>query len=96
MGNTLKLIEVRSVDNTEFRLFDEIPMLIQDISKYVFYADESDSTLYAYEDGSLVSKITTTTPFVDFFCYYQDLENQNFVGNPIPDFYVGVVDKVGD
>lgn len=31
-----------------------------------------------------------------FYNYQLDIQIRNFNDNPIPDFYVGVVDKVGD
>lgn len=35
-------------------------------------------------------------PVDDYFYNYIDIQIRNFNDNPIPDFYVGVVDKVGD
>lgn len=32
----------------------------------------------------------------NYFYNYIDIQIRNFNDNPIPDFYVGVVDKVGD
>lgn len=34
--------------------------------------------------------------FSDYFYNYQAIISTNFTGNPIPDFYVGVVDNIGD
>lgn len=35
-------------------------------------------------------------PVDNYFYNYIDIQIRNFNDNPIPDFYVGVVDKVGD
>ena len=35
-------------------------------------------------------------PVDNYFYNYIDSQIRNFNDNPIPDFYVGVVDKVGD
>lgn len=34
-------------------------------------------------------------PVDNYFYNYIDIQIRNFNDNPIPDFYVGVVDKVG-
>ena len=38
----------------------------------------------------------TPAPVDNYFYNYIDIQIRNFNDNPIPDFYVGVVDKVGD
>lgn len=35
-------------------------------------------------------------PVDNYFYNYIDIQIRNFNDNPIPDFYVGVVDKVGE
>lgn len=44
----------------------------------------------------LESNVTIMDPVDNYFYNYIDIQIRNFNDNPIPDFYVGVVDKVGD
>lgn len=62
----------------------------------VFYIDSEHEELYSYKDGVLESNVTIMDPVDDYFYNYIDIQIRNFNDNPIPDFYVGVVDKVGD
>lgn len=58
--------------------------------------DSEHEELYSYKDGVLESNVTIMDPVDDYFYNYIDIQIRNFNDNPIPDFYVGVVDKVGD
>lgn len=68
----------------------------QDLPRYIFYIDSEHEELYSYKDGVLESNVTIMDPVDDYFYNYIDIQIRNFNDNPIPDFYVGVVDKVGD
>ena len=68
----------------------------QDLPRYIFYIDSEPEELYSYKDGGLESNVTIMDPVDNYFYNYIDIQIRNFSDNPIPDFYVGVVDKVGD
>lgn len=70
--------------------------LLLDLPRYIFYIDSEHEELYSYKDGVLESNVTIMDPVDDYFYNYIDIQIRNFNDNPIPDFYVGVVDKVGD
>lgn len=67
-----------------------------DLPRYIFYIDSEHEELYSYKDGVLESNVTIMDPVDNYFYNYIDIQIRNFNDNPIPDFYVGVVDKVGD
>lgn len=71
------------------RYFEEQP-------RYIFYIDSEHDKLYSYKDGVLESNVTIMDLVDNYFYNYIDIQIRNFNDNPIPDFYVGVVDKVGD
>lgn len=73
-------------------------IIIRDKSapRYIFYIDSEHKELYSYKDGVLESNVTIMDPVDNYFYNYIDIQIRNFNDNPIPDFYVGVVDKVGD
>jgi hypothetical protein len=58
--------------------------------------DTDHEELYSYKDGVLESNVTIMDPVDDYFYNYIDIQIRNFNDNPIPDFYVGVVDNIGD
>lgn len=60
--------------------------------------DTDHEELYSYKDGVLESNVTIKDPVPvdDYFYNYIDIQIRNFNDNPIPDFYVGVVDNIGD
>lgn len=68
----------------------------QDLPRYIFYIDSEHEEPYSYKDGVLESNVTIMDPVDNYFYNYIDIQIRNFNDNPIPDFYVGVVDKVGD
>lgn len=86
--------------NKECKLFNENLTLeymkYEELSRYVFYFDEDSQEIYSYKDGVLENHVTVMDSFSDYFYNYQAIISTNFTGNPIPDFYVGVVDNIGD
>lgn len=86
--------------NKECKLFKENLTLeymkYEELSRYVFYFDEDSQEIYSYKDGVLENHVTVMDSFSDYFYNYQAIISTNFTGNPIPDFYVGVVDNIGD
>lgn len=86
-----------SADHSECSLFNNhLTVNTQDLPRYVFYIDYEHEELYSYKDGVLESNVTIMDPVYDYFCNYMDIQIRNFNDNPIPDFYVGVVDNIGD
>lgn len=86
-----------SADHSECSLFNNhLTVNTQDLPRYIFYIDSEHEELYSYKDGVLESNVTIMDPVDDYFYNYIDIQIRNFNDNPIPDFYVGVVDKVGD
>lgn len=91
------LLLLLSADHSECSLFNNhLTVNTQDLPRYVFYIDYKHEELYSYKDGVLESNVTIMDPVDNYFYNYIDIQIRNFNDNPIPDFYVGVVDKVGD
>lgn len=86
-----------SADHSKLSLFNNrLTVNTQDSPRYIFYIDSEHEELYSYKDGVLESNVTITDSVDNFFYNYIDIQIRNFNGNPIPDFYVGVVDNIGD
>ena len=86
-----------SADYSKCSLFNNhLTVNTQDLPRYIFYIDSEHKELYSYKDGVLESNVTIMDPVDNYFYNYIDIQIRNFNDNPIPDFYVGVVDKVGD
>lgn len=84
-------------DHSKCSLFNShLTVNTQDLPRYIFYIDSEHEELYSYKDGVLESNVTIMDPVDNYFYNYIDIQIRNFNDNPIPDFYVGVVDKVGD
>lgn len=91
------IIRVLSADHSKCSLFNNhLTVNTQDLPRYIFYIDSEHEELYSYKDGVLESNVTIMDPVDNYFYNYIDIQIRNFNDNPIPDFYVGVVDKVGD
>lgn len=91
------LLLILSADHSECSLFhNHLTVNTQDLPRYIFYIDSEHEELYSYKDGVLESNVTIMDPVDNYFYNYIDIQIRNFNDNPIPDFYVGVVDKVGD
>ena len=91
------LLLLLSADHSKCSLFNNhLTVNTQDLPRYIFYIDSEHEELYSYKDGVLESNVTIMDPVDDYFYNYIDIQIRNFNDNPIPDFYVGVVDKVGD
>lgn len=91
------LLLLLSADHSECSLFNnQLTVNTQDLPRYIFYIDSEHKELYSYKDGVLESNVTMMGPVDNYFYNYIDIQIRNFNDNPIPDFYVGVVDKVGD
>lgn len=86
-----------SADYSKCSLFNNhLTVNTQDLPRYIFYIDSEHKELYSYKDGVLGSNVTMMDPVDNYFYNYIDIQIRNFNDNPIPDFYVGVVDKAGD
>jgi len=93
----LIVILLLSADHSKCSLFNNhLTVNTQDLPRYIFYIDSEHEELYSYKDGVLESNVTIMDPVDNYFYNYIDIQIRNFNDNPIPDFYVGVVDKVGD
>lgn len=91
------LLLLLSADHSECILFNNnLTVNTQDLPRYIFYIDSEHKELYSYKDGVLESNVTIMDPVDNYFYNYVDIQIINFNDNPIPDFYVGVIDKVGD
>lgn len=91
------LLLLLSADHSKCSLFNNhLTVNTQDLPRYIFYIDSEHKELYSYKDGVLESNVTIMDPVDNYFYNYIDIQIRNFNDNPIPDFYVGVVDKVGD
>lgn len=91
------LLLLLSADHSECSLFNNhLTVNTQDLPRYVFYIDYEHEELYSYKDGVLESNVTIMNPVYDYFYNYVDIQIRNFSNNPIPDFYIGVVDDIGD
>lgn len=91
------LLLLLSADHSECSLFNNhLTVNTQDLPRYVFYIDYKHEELYSYKDGVLESNVTIMDPVYNYFYNYVDIQIRNFNDNPIPDFYVGVVDDIGD
>lgn len=91
------LLLLLSADHSKCGLFNNhLTVNTQDLPRYIFYIDSEHEELYSYKDGVLESNVTIMDPVDNYFYNYIDIQIRNFNDNPIPDFYVGVVDKVGD
>ena len=91
------LLLLLSADHSECSLFNNhLTVNTQDLPRYVFYIDYEHEELYSYKDGVLESNVTIMDPVYNYFYNYIDIQIRNFNDNPIPDFYVGVVDNIGD
>ena len=91
------LLLLLSADYSKCSLFNNhLTVNTQDLPRYIFYIDSEHKELYSYKDGVLESNVTIMDPVDNYFYNYIDIQIRNFNDNPIPDFYVGVVDKVGD
>lgn len=91
------LLLLLSADHSECSLFNNhLTVNTQDLPRYVFYIDYKHEELYSYKDGGLESNVTIMDPVYNYFYNYVDIQIRNFNDNPIPDFYVGVVDDIGD
>lgn len=92
-----KVLSLLSADHSKCSLFNNhLTVNTQDLPRYIFYIDSEHEELYSYKDGVLESNVTIMDPVDNYFYNYIDIQIRNFKDNPIPDFYVGVVDKVGD
>lgn len=97
LSNVSSLLLLLSADHSKCSLFNNhLTVNTQDLPRYIFYIDSEHEELYSYKDGVLESNVTIMDPVDDYFYNYIDIQIRNFNDNPIPDFYVGVVDKVGD
>ena len=86
-----------SADYSKCSLFNNhLTVNTQDLPRYIFYIDSEHKVLYSYKDGFLESYVKIMDPVDNHFYNYTDIQIRNFNDNPIPDFYIGVVDKVGD
>lgn len=91
------LLLLLSTDHSKCSLFNNhLTVNTQDLPRYIFYIDSEHEELYSYKDGVLESNVTIMDPVDDYFYNYIDIQIRNFNDNPIPDFYVGVVDNIGD
>lgn len=91
------LLLLLSADYSKCSLFNNhLTVNTQDLPRYIFYIDSEHKELYSYKDGVLESNVTIMDLVDNYFYNYIDIRIRNFNDNPIPDFYVGVVDKVGD
>lgn len=91
------LLLLLSADHSKCSLFNNhLTVNTQDLPRYIFYIDSEHEELYSYKDGVLESNVTIMDPVDNYFYNYIDIQIRNFNDNPIPDFYVGVVDKVED
>lgn len=91
------LLLLLSADHSECSLFNNhLTVNTQDLPRHVFYIDYKHEELYSYKDGVLESNVTIMDPVYNYFYNYVDIQIRNFNDNPIPDFYVGVVDDIGD
>lgn len=92
----LHLVETQEgLVTAELMLIGTVP--VSDVGKYDLYID-SRYRAYVYKEGAMIREIDismgetyeyvfiTTTSFYD----------KGFIENPIPDFYVSLVDNVGD
>lgn len=91
------LLLLLSADHSKCSLFNNhLTVNTQDLPRYIFYIDSEHKELYSYKDGVLESNVTIMDSVDNFFYNYTDIQIRNFNENPIPDFYVGVVDRAGD
>jgi hypothetical protein len=91
------LLLLLSDDYSKCSLFNNhLTVNTQDLPRYIFYIDSEHKELYSYKDGVLESNVKMMDPVDNYFYNYIDIQIRNFNDNPIPYFYVGVVDKVGD
>lgn len=91
------LLLLLSADHSKLILFNDcLTVNTQDLPRYIFYIDSEHEELYSYKDGVLEGNVAIMDPVDNYFYNYTDIQIRNFNDNPIPDFYVGVVDKVGD
>lgn len=91
------LLLLLSADHSKCSLFNNhLTVNAQDLPRYIFYIDSEHEELYSYKDGVLENNVTIMDPVDDYFYNYIDIQIRNFNDNPIPDFYVGVVDNIGD
>lgn len=91
------LLLLLSADHSKCSLFNNhLTVNTQDLPRYIFHIDSKHEELYSYKDGVLESNVTIMAPVDDYFYNYIDIQIRNFNDNPIPDFYVGVVDNIGN
>lgn len=91
------LLLLLSADHSECSLFNNhLTVNTQDLPRYVFYIDYEHKELYSFKDGVFERNVTIMNSVYNYFYNYVDIQIRNFNDNPIPDFYVGVVDDIGD
>lgn len=91
------LLLLLSADHSECSLFNNhLTVNTQDLPRYVFYIDYEHKELYSFKDGVLEHNTTIMNSVYNYFYNYVDIQIRNFKDNPIPYFYVGVVDDIGD